>query len=484
MSAPQNETVPEAMDTDKMKKGKEELAALEVQIGEYKALAKVNFEEALEKLLALEKQKRLAAEMAPTRMVCVAIVQACFVTSSWARLNEHIILLSKRRSQIKQAVVGMVQESMTYIEKTPDMETRVELISTLSTVTSGKIYVEVERARLVRQLAKIKEDQGKVDEAAELMQEVAVETFGAMAKTEKVMFILEQVRLCLLKKDYVRAAILAKKISPRTFMEKEAPKEKTKKATADQEAPPEQAALEGTPLLPELKLMYYELMIQIHKEANEYLDICRCYQAVYQDKAVADDATRWAPVLTKIAWYVVLAKHGSEQSSMLHSVAAEKKLQELPAYHSLLKQFITMEVIRWPTLKQGYEAEMASEADIFGGEIGAKRIEDVHQRVVEHNILVIRKYYSRLKLERLAEMLDLSEDEAERHLSDMVVSKVVSAKLDRPAGIIAFQDRSKQEPTELLNSWASNIERVLALVDQSCHKIHKECVTHKVPIGA
>ena len=30
------------------------------------------------------------------------------------------------------------------------------------------------------------------------------ETFGAMAKTEKVDFILEQVRLCLERKDYVR----------------------------------------------------------------------------------------------------------------------------------------------------------------------------------------------------------------------------------------------------------------------------------------
>lgn len=30
------------------------------------------------------------------------------------------------------------------------------------------------------------------------------ETFGAMAKTEKIAFILEQVRLCLDRKDYVR----------------------------------------------------------------------------------------------------------------------------------------------------------------------------------------------------------------------------------------------------------------------------------------
>lgn len=37
-----------------------------------------------------------------------------------------------------------------------------------------QIYVEIERARLTRKLAKIKEEEGKVKEAAEILQEVAV----------------------------------------------------------------------------------------------------------------------------------------------------------------------------------------------------------------------------------------------------------------------------------------------------------------------
>jgi hypothetical protein len=37
-----------------------------------------------------------------------------------------------------------------------------------------QIYVEIERARLIKRLAKIKEEQGQIYEAADLMQEVAV----------------------------------------------------------------------------------------------------------------------------------------------------------------------------------------------------------------------------------------------------------------------------------------------------------------------
>jgi len=45
---------------------------------------------------------------------------------------------------------------------------------TLRAVTDGKIHVELERARLTRQLAKIRESEGKVAEAADLMSEVQV----------------------------------------------------------------------------------------------------------------------------------------------------------------------------------------------------------------------------------------------------------------------------------------------------------------------
>ena len=81
--------------------------------------------------------------------------------------------------------------------------------------------MEVERARLTRLLARIAEERGNAQEAAEIMQEVAVETYGALCKEEKVAFILEQVRLVLERGDYTRAQILAKKVNARTFIERE-----------------------------------------------------------------------------------------------------------------------------------------------------------------------------------------------------------------------------------------------------------------------
>ena len=48
-----------------------------------------------------------------------------------------------------------------------------------------------------------------------------VETFGSMEKKEKVEFILEQMRLCLARRDYIRTQIISKKISTRYYEEKD-----------------------------------------------------------------------------------------------------------------------------------------------------------------------------------------------------------------------------------------------------------------------
>ena len=50
--------------------------------------------------------------------------------SDWKGINEHIVLLSKRRAQLKQAISAMVKEAITYIDRAPNLEVKTELIET------------------------------------------------------------------------------------------------------------------------------------------------------------------------------------------------------------------------------------------------------------------------------------------------------------------------------------------------------------------
>lgn len=441
-------------------------------------------QEAVDGLLAVEKQGRLGEDIVSTRKACTTILEILHAAGDWKGVQEYVTLLSKRRGQLKQAVQIMVRQAMSYLPNAPSKEAREEAIRCLLAITEGKIYVEIERARLTRQLARMKEEEGNSQEAAEILQEVAVETFGAMAKTEKIAYILEQVRLCLQRKDYVRAHILSKKVSPRAFAVRP---EGTKKGESTGEIGIEGTAIEapeeGTPSLEELKLEYYGHMVRYHLHAGEYLEVARCYKAIYDTPSVQEDPTRWPDVLRKVCWYVVLAPVDSHQASLLALAAGEKRLEaELPGYARLLRQFSGAEVLWWRTVSKEYEAEMAAQSDLFDGEWGRHAADDFRLRVVEHNIRVVAKYYRRVSTARLAQLLDLTPAEAERHLADMVVANKVVAKIDRPAGVVRFA--APAAPAAALNAWSSNLGRLLETVEKACQQIQKESMVHKVPIGA
>uniref|UniRef100_A0A671LZX3 26S proteasome non-ATPase regulatory subunit 12-like n=1 Tax=Sinocyclocheilus anshuiensis TaxID=1608454 RepID=A0A671LZX3_9TELE len=403
-------------------------------------------QEAIESLLSLEKQTRTASDMLSTSRILVAIVQLCYEAKDWDALNENIMLLSKRRSQLKQAVTKMVQECYTYVDAMSDLSIKLRLIDTLRTITAGKIYVEIERARLTKTLAQIKEQNGDVKEAASILQELQVETYGSMEKKEKAEFILEQMRLCIAVKDYIRTQIISKKINTKFFQE------------------------EGSE---DLKLKYYNLMIQVDQHEGSYLSICKHYRAIYDTPCILEDASKWQQALKSVVLYVILAPYDNEQSDLVHRISIDKKLEEIPKYRDLLKQFTTMELMRWSSVVEDYGKELREgsmetpDTDVFTySEEGEKRWKDLKNRVVEHVSCSIQ----------LKCLFFLQE--SEEFLSNLVVNKTIYAKVDRLAGIINFQ--RPKDPNDLLNDWSQKLNSLMSLVNKTTHLIAKEEMIHNL----
>ena len=150
-----------------------------VKIPEARKMAEAGkLNDALDLLTSLEKQTRTGCDMQSTSKILVEIVQLCFKAKKWSLLNEQIVILTKKRSQLKAAVTKMVQECYSWIKdkkfSPKEREVELKLIETLRTVTSGKIYVEVERARLTHRLAMMKEEDNDIQGAAKTMQELQV----------------------------------------------------------------------------------------------------------------------------------------------------------------------------------------------------------------------------------------------------------------------------------------------------------------------
>jgi 26S proteasome regulatory subunit N5 len=170
---------------------------------------------AIDGLLAIEKRGRLAEEPNSTKLACCSLLTILYEQKNYKDMQEKLVLLTKRRGQLKEVVRAMVRQCMEYVEEGApqqlDRSTREEIIKTLQSITEGKIYVEIERARITRHLAVMKEEDGDVSEAANILQEVAVETFGSMAKVEKIAYILELAK-CL--HEHSRCVLQPRRASP------------------------------------------------------------------------------------------------------------------------------------------------------------------------------------------------------------------------------------------------------------------------------
>lgn len=88
-------------------------------------------------------------------------------------LNEVLVTISKRRGQLKTVIQRSVGAAMELLDKIGHDE-KMRLLFTLREVTDGKIFVEVERARLTQILAKVREDAGDINEAAKILNEIQV----------------------------------------------------------------------------------------------------------------------------------------------------------------------------------------------------------------------------------------------------------------------------------------------------------------------
>ena len=357
---------------------------------------------------------------------------------------------------------------------------------------SLQIFVEVERARITRVLSDIKKDQGDIKAAADILTELQVETFGSMTRREKTEFILEQVALCIQNDDWVQAGILSRKISTRYFArkpkkspeqlekEKKEREEKEKKRSAD-EPPPEKEDD-----VTDLKLRYYEQQITLAKHEDKYLDVCKHYRQVLDTESVENNPEQLHAVLQRVIFFVLLAPYDNEQSDLLHRVQQDNRNDDISQDAALLKQFTIPELMRWPIVEEQYGQHLTS-TDIFSKSTDAKdpkantRYEALRHRVIEHNVRVVAKYYTRITFPRLTELLDLSEEETEKYISDLVTKKTVYARIDRPARVVNFE--VKRGPDEVLDEWGNSMKGLLGLLERVGHLMQREEMMARIQPG-
>jgi 26S proteasome regulatory subunit N5 len=136
------------------------------------------------------------------------------------------------------------------------------------------------------------------------LQDVHVETFGSISKRDKIEFILEQMRLTLAKQDFVRAAIVAGKVSRKHLKEEN---------------------------MEEYKVKFFTLMTIYHRHEKNALELAKDYHAIYSTPHILADEAKWIDALQSTVVFLALSGYDNDQQDMLHRINLDTNLEKLPA---------------------------------------------------------------------------------------------------------------------------------------------------------
>ncbi|CAF3308418.1 unnamed protein product [Rotaria sp. Silwood2] len=224
-------------------------------------------------------------------------------------------------------------------------------------------------------------------------------------------------------------------------------------------------------------------MIEMDLHDKNYFDACQHYKHYYDTPRIKQDEEKMKQSLKYVVLYLALSPYNNEQSDFLHRLFLDKNLEQIPKYKDVLQRFKTQELIHWKDILKNFKYELKNDTkddpvtNVFTNtDDGKKRWKDFKVRVVEHNMRIMAKYYTRARTQKMAELLDLTKDEAEQFLSNLVSTKTISAKIDRLQDIVTFQQ--KKSPQEILNDWSVNLNSLMTIINKTCHLINKEKTVH------
>lgn len=226
-----------------------------------------------------------------------------------------------------------------------------------------------------------------------------------------------------MRQDYVRLQILAKKINKKSIDE------------------------EG---LESCKILYYKYLVRYYVHEKDLLNACKSYQTIYDSlhKAASDDALIQAldasgadrkSSFANFVIYLLVSTYSNEKVDLLNKVESNyaRELEHEPLIAKLVRKMLTFELM--PMDESEIESQMGTYEPFQDATKNSKQhMRDLIRQLIQHNLRVIEKYYSRIRLQRLAALVGVSLQRAEQEICDMVVNKRVLAKINRLEGIVVF----------------------------------------------
>lgn len=422
-------------------------------------------EQEVEGLLELEKRARQDNDMDLSIKTCLTIVELLWDSKDIDRLTATVKSLTSKRGQLMKSIIEMVKLCMSFVPQVHPKERQIEFVESIKQICEKKIYLEVEYARCCMILVKHNEqNSSNLEEASKIMENVQVETYGSMSKKEKMEFILYQMKINLLLKDYTKLYIVSKKVNLKIL---------------------EDAGFEYEKITFNLYSFFF------FQQDGDYQNCTNCLKQVYNAlKALKYqvDTAQFDPIVplhfsdllvkTKLSEAVLTFKC-LEPFRLAKQEETIQLVKELEVYvldnmvlDKLLKAFTTTELSSC-NLKEYQTGSLLVFSEGFMN--STKFLKELEIQVTKKNLYMVSRYFKQIRVDKLAILLENSAQFIEDQLCDLIVAGFVVGKIDRMEMIVRF-DIAKND-REILDNWVDNINGVLDLVNFVCERIEREEVS-------
>lgn len=419
----------------------------------------------VEGLLEVEKRARQDNDLDLSVKICKTVVELLWDAKDLDRLIATVRSLTSKRGQLMKSISEMVRMCMGYVPQVQPVERQIEFVDAIKQICEKKIYLEVEYARCCMILVKHNEKNvNSLEEASKIMENVQVETYGSMSKKEKLEFILYQMKINLLLRDFTKLYIVSKKVNLK-FLEE--------------------------PNFEHEKITFNLYSFFFFQQDSDYPNCTNCLKQVYNALKALNyqvDTAQLDPIVpeqfgsllnkTKLSEAVLTFKC-LEPFKLAKQEETIKLVKELEVYvldnvvlDKLLKAFTTNELSSCNIAAYQTPSLLVFHKDFLNS---AKFLAKLEVELVKKNLFMVSRYYKQVRLQKLSVLLENSPQFIEDQLCDLIVDAFIVGKIDRMDMVVKFDIAKDDKGT--LDNWVDNINGVLDLVNFVCERIEREEVS-------
>ena len=416
----------------------------------------------LEAMFELEKRARQDNDMDLSVKTCLGIVELLWKSGDLEKTMSTTKILTTKRGQLIKSITEVVRLCMGYIQQIADIEMRMKFVDNLKEITEKKIYLEVEYARCCMILVKHNEHKSdKLQDAADIMENVQVETYGSMSKKEKMEFILYQMKLNLLLDNFVKLYIVSKKVNVKTLNNEGFEYE---------------------------KISYYLYSYYFFQNKGDYKECVNCLKNAYDALKAVDFVVEEGPVdkillerfsgllnkdvLTQsLLSFKCLEEFNDKKQEEIEELVREFEVYVLydKSLSSLLKAFTSKEVSSCSLPRYNLNGLTIFTNQYLNSDKFRVALE---VQLVKKNLFMVSRYYRTIRMNKLTVLFENKADFIEDQLCKMIQDGLVKAKIDRLDMLIKFV--SCVDEKETIDKWVDNINGILDLVNFVTERIERE----------